>query len=427
MRTTVASRGAAGLFRETSPSRWPAPAGIAGRRLATEAHLSEACINEIASAAAQWALLLECAKPRPDPQRLAERLGAPLDWSSLLAFAEDHGVLGLGAARLANYDENVVSTENRERLRAWRRAHTVFTMNLCAEMFRLFDSFAAAGIEAFVIKGPVLSARCYGDPGLRQYGDLDLIVRDRDILRSTELMIGLGYEPSVPLTAIRARKIPGEYNFRQSSNKLLVEFHTERTFRYHPRPLPVEELFERQVRVNIDSHEVPALAPEDELILICIHGAKHFWEQLRYIADVAAFVSHQQLDWARVKSAAAEVGGERMLFVGLRLAADILGAPLPDRMAGQVRTDRTVGRLAGQIGRWLPAAGTAPPGIFERARFRMRMHGGLLSGPAYLFRLSFSPTQEDWVEGAENKRHWFLDALGRPFRLARKYGSDGKT
>ena len=50
-----------------------------------------------------------------------------------------------------------------------------------------------------------------------------------------------------------------------------------------------------------------------------------------------------------------------------------------------------------------------------------------MSAPAYLFRLSFSPTEDDWVEGAENKRHWFVDALGRPFRLARKYGRHGKS
>jgi hypothetical protein len=375
---------------------------------------------------AEWALLLECAKPQTDRQRLAERLRAPLKWASLIAFAEDHSILGLTAARLANYDENAVSLENRESLRAWRRAYTLFTMNLTAEMFRLFDGFAASGVEALVIKGPVLSGRCYGDPGLRQYGDLDLIVRNKDIQRSTELMISLGYEPSVPLTAIRAKKIPGEYVFRQSSTKLLVEFHTELTFRYHPRPLPLENLFQRQTRVNIDSHKVPALSPEDELMLICIHGAKHFWEQLSYIADVAAFVSRQELEWGRVMAAAAEVGGERMLYVGLRLAADLLGAPLPESVGAAVRSDRAVGRLAKQITRWLPAAGSAPPGIFERAMFRMRMGGGILFGVVYLFRLSLSPTEEDWVEGAENKRHWFLDALGRPFRLARKYGKDGK-
>jgi len=251
-------------------------------------------------------------------------------------------------------------------------------------------------------------------------------VRDKDIQRSTELMISLGYEPSVPLTAIRAKKIPGEYVFRQSSTKLLVEYHTELTFRYHPRPLPLEKLFERQARVNIDSHKVPALSLEDELMLICIHGAKHFWEQLSYIADVAAFVSGQELEWGRVMVAAAEVGGERMLYVGLRLAADLLDAPLPENIGALVRSDRAVGRLARQIMRWLPAAGSAPPGIFERAMFRMRMRGGIFSGVAYLFRLSLSPTEEDWVAGA-NERHWFLDALGRPFRLARKYGNDGKS
>lgn len=376
---------------------------------------------------AEWALLLECARPQPDLRRLAERLRAPLDWSSLVAFAEDHGVLGLVAALLVAYNENVIPLEHRDSVRAWRRAQTLFTMNLTVEMFRLFDSFAAAGVEALVIKGPVLSARCYGDPGLRQYGDLDLIVRDKDILRATELMLSLGYEASVPVSAIKAKKVPGEYVFRQSSTKLLVEIHTEGTFRYHPRPLPVEKLFGRQARVKVDPLDVPALSPEDELILICIHGAKHFWERLSYVADVAAFVSMQELDWRRVKLAAEEVCGKRMLHVGLRLAADLLGAPLPENVAAEVRSDSAVGRLAKQIIQWLPAAGSAPPGIFERAMFRIRMRGGIFSGAAYLIRLSFSPTEEDWVEGAENERHWFLDALGRPFRLARKYGNDGKS
>ena len=375
---------------------------------------------------AEWALLLECAKPQLDLARICERLRGPLAWPSLIALAENHGVLGLTAARLAKCDEHVLPANHRDNLRAWRRSYALYTMNLTAEMTRLFDSFAADGVEALVIKGPVLSARCYGDPGLRQYGDLDLIVRDADMLRSTELMIELGYESSVSLAAIRAKKIPGEYVFRQSATKLLVEFHTELTFRYHPRPLPIEKLFKRQARVNIDGHEIPALSPEDELVLICIHGAKHFWEQLSYIADVAAFVSNQQLDWGRVESAAEEVAAERMLHVGLRLAAEVLGAPLPANVGGLIRADPTVGRLSRQVTQWLPAAGSAPPGIIGRAMFRVCMRGGILSGLVYLFRLSLSPTEEDWAEGAEHKRHWFLDALGRPFRLARKYGSDRK-
>jgi hypothetical protein len=375
----------------------------------------------------EWTMLVDCARPTVDVEQLNKSLRQSVNWSALLELAEAHGVLGLAATRLRDCSEAAVPPKIAQELRERHRAQVLLTLRLTAEMFRLFDCFAAAGLEALVIKGPALSARCYGDPAVRHYGDLDLIAREKDILRFTELMIGLGYEPSVPLDAIHAKKAPGEYAFRHQSTKLLVEFHTELTFRYHPRPIPLERLFKRQARVKIDAREIPALSPEDELILICIHGAKHFWERLSYIADVAAFVSKQELDWKRVKLAAGEVGGERMLYVGLRLAADVLGMSLPENITASVRTDPAVGRLARQVLQWLPAAGSAPPGIFTRAVFRMRMRGGIFSGPAYLLRLSFSPTEEDWVEGAENKRHWLLDALGRPFRLARKYGRDNKS
>ena len=374
----------------------------------------------------EWTLLVDCARTTVDVERLNKSLRQSVNWPALLELAEAHGVLGLAATRLRDCGEAAVPPKIAQELRERHRAQVLLTLRLTAEMFRLFDCFAAAGLEALVIKGPVLSARCYGDPGVRHYGDLDLIARDKDILRLTELMIGLGYDPSVPLNAIHAKKAPGEYAFRHRSMKLLVEFHTELTFRYHPRPIPLERLFKRQSRVKIDAREIPALSPEDELILICIHGAKHLWERLSYVADVAAFVSRQELDWKRVKLAADEIAGECMLYVGLRLA-DVLGAPLPESIAGSVRTDPAIERLARQVLQWLPAAGSTPPGIFTRAIFRMRMCGGIFSGPAYLFRLSFSPTEEDWVEGVEKSRHWLLDALGRPFRLARKYGRDNKS
>jgi hypothetical protein len=54
------------------------------------------------------------------------------------------------------------------------------------------------------------------------------------------------------------------------------------------------------------------------------------------------------------------------------------------------------------------------------------MRGGLLAAPAYLLRLSLSPTEEDWQAGGEISDNRLLDTLRRPFRLARKYGRGGK-
>src|SRR5260370_1680531 len=110
-----------------------------------------------------------------------------------------------------------------------------------------------------------------------------------------------------------------------------------------------------------------------------------------------------------------------MLHTGLRLAADLLKAQLPDKVQAIMQADVGAVRLAEQPCKWLPAAGSVPPGLFERAAFRLRMRGGLLSAPAYLLRLSVSPTEEDWKVATGKNRPGFLDAIRRPFRLARKY------
>jgi hypothetical protein len=369
----------------------------------------------------EWLVLIECVAPRANIDRLADLLEDSFNWPVFLRRAEDHVVVPLVAERLENCDPALIPPEIRARLRESRRAYAACSLQMTAELVRLLVRFAGAGLEALLTKGPALSVRCYGDPGMRQYGDLDLIVREKDIRRATQAMLDLGYEPRVPLTAIDAKKIPGEYAFRKPGTHLLVEFHTERTFRYHPRPLQIEKLFERRASVAIDGRDVPVLSLEDELVLICVHGAKHFWEHLMWIADVAALISRQAPDWDRATAVAREVGAERILRLGLRIACDELGAELPEQVEADVRSDRAVTNLAAQIESRLASREPRALGIMQRAAFRIRMRGGFLPGAAYLLRLSLSPTEEDWTPGKEGNRPAFLGAISRLLRLARKH------
>jgi hypothetical protein len=381
----------------------------------------------VASFRNEWSALLECASPAQDRKRLIG-LFCSVDWTRLLALAEDHGVAGHLAASLRGLAEDLVPPEIRQALADRQRARNFLTLRLTAELFRILECFASEGIRALVVKGPVLAIQAYGDPAMRSYGDLDLLVRQRDIRRATELLSAAGFVPAIPLSAIDAGKIPGQYFFSMPDSQLIVELHNDRTLRYFPRRLPLEDFFARQIRVRVDAHDAPALSVEDELVLICIHGAKHFWERLMWIADVAALVSRQAgIDWQRVADSARSVGAERMLHAGLRLASDLLKTQLPGKVQVAVQADMVAARLARQCGKWLPAAGNTPPGLFERAVFRLRMRGGLFSAPAYLLRLSFSPTEEDWKDANEGSPHKFLDVVRRPFRLARKYGRDHKS
>src|SRR5712664_3295927 len=265
----------------------------------------------------EWSALIEVASPARDRQRLASFLRSS-DWARLLILAEEHGVTGHLTASLRGLEEGLIPPEIRQALVDRQRAQIFFTLRLTAELFRILEQFTSEGIGALVVKGPVLAVRAYGDPAMRAYGDLDLLVRQRDIRRATDLMMAAGYHAAVTFAAIDAGKIPGQYLFSRADSNLLVELHNDLTLRYFPRRLPLEAWFERQVCVQLDSREAPALSVEDELVLICVHGAKHLWERLMWIADVAALVSRQvNLDWDRAASSAKEVGAERMLHTGL--------------------------------------------------------------------------------------------------------------
>jgi Uncharacterised nucleotidyltransferase len=134
----------------------------------------------------EWRMLLECASPAPDPQRLSA-LTPSVDWSRLLTLAEDHGVMGHLTACLSELGEDIVPPATKQALIGRQREQVFFSLKLSAELFRILEQFASEKIGALVVKGPVLAIEAYGDPAMRSYGDLDLLVRQRDSRRATEI------------------------------------------------------------------------------------------------------------------------------------------------------------------------------------------------------------------------------------------------
>jgi len=350
-------------------------------------------------------------------------LAGELNWDTLLELADEHGVQGMLARRLDEAGYTGVPAAAREKLLARVRAQHLFTLSLTAELFRILDDFSKAHIDAIPVKGPVISQLAYGDPALRSFGDLDLLLRHRDIEAAIGRMKAMGFVLDAPVKALQAGKIPGEYLFRKTGTPRLVELHTEKTFRHYPEPMQIEEMIGRKRRMQLDAREVPALSLEDEMVFDCVHGGKDFWERLMWVSDVAAILAtYPEIDWKKARGAAVEVGAERMLFTGLQLAAVVLGSRLPQGIAEAIQRDPEIQTLCGEIQRWLPYAGCRAPGVAARAAYRVKMGGGGITGVAYLMRLSLSPTEDDWEDGGERKS-WFWETLRRLFRLVRKYGS----
>jgi Uncharacterised nucleotidyltransferase len=373
----------------------------------------------------EWPVLCACVAPSADQEPIRQLLGAPFDWDVLLELAEEHSVQGILAKRLQQLGFVGVPAAARKKLQDRMRNQHLFTLSLTAELFRVLDDFSEAGLEAMVIKGPVTASVAHGDPALRGFGDVDLLLRQQDIANASRRMQAQGFEAHVSDRAIQAGQVPGEYVFRRPGTHRMVEIHSQQTFRYYPNGMPIDGLFQRKRMIELEGREVPALSLTDEVIFHCVHGAKDFWGRLMWISDLASLAkNHPGIDWQSTWRAAADCGATRMVSVGLLLGADVLAMPLPTAIAERIERDHASKRLCTEIQTWLPFGGGRSPSLHGRALYRMSMAGGGISGMKYLLRLSLLPTEEDWSVGKHHSRSWFWDALKRPFRLMRKYGSE---
>ena len=375
-------------------------------------------------------LLLYCARTCLDPYsagRIRALAGGKLDWPYLLELAAEHCVLPLLYSKFKAVCSDKVPPQWTEQLLEAFQQNTRRNLFLTAELLRILEAFRANGITAIPYKGPVLAEQAYGNLAYRQFADLDIVIRQRDVARAYELLTAQGYRSEVNARTVGQAaqgKIPGQYLFVGDARRSIVELHTEATLRYFPTPPDLEALSRRTEAVSVASREVLTFSGEDALPILCVHGSKHFWERLLWICDIAQLAHIPRgLDWEVALEQARRLGAERMTLLGLHLANGLLGAAVPDPILRRVQEDRVVRSLAAQVCRKFFRESSAAPGATQRFLFRARMRGNLWEGLGYVFRLATAPTEEDWSQVQLMGPLSPLYGVLRPFRLLRKYGT----
>ena len=386
--------------------------------------------TSIQSAHPEFELLLACARTSIDADtaaRIERLLEHTIDWEDLIATARQHGVVPLVFQTLqSNFAARVPANALAE-LRGCYRAGAQQSMVLAGELLRVLGGLATGGIKALPLKGPALAALAYGKLALRSFGDLDVLVRDRDVLAAKQLLLGLGYAPETPMSRRHERlhlQTHYVYTFVHNESHVIVELHYRIRPRYFSFALTAEQLWEQLVPITVGREEVLSLAPENLLLFLCAHGANHCWERLAWICDIAELLrSYPTLDWPKVMGRARAAGGERMLLLGLRLAHDLLGAQLPPAIADRLRCDQIVSLLMAQVVERLQALEEQPPGLFEAALFHLRARERWRERLQYCARVATITSAEDWALVPLPAPFAFVYSLLRPFRLAGTYGS----
>ncbi len=124
----------------------------------------------------------------------------PLDWELLLSDAAHHSVTPLLVKQLAAVAGDALSPARLKQLKDLARAAVVRSLAFTAELVAILDLFRSEGLQAIPYKGPVLGEQAYGDFTLREFEDLDLILRQKDMPKANHLITNLGYRAKYPWT-----------------------------------------------------------------------------------------------------------------------------------------------------------------------------------------------------------------------------------
>jgi hypothetical protein len=377
----------------------------------------------------EQALLLACSRTQIDDSAASgiRALAATVtDWPSLTKAAANHKVWPLLYRALVAVCPEVLPPEVMDSLRKEYLGHGVRNLRRARELVQVMNALRERNIPCLAYKGPVLAECVYGDLSLRQFVDLDVLVRRSSLGAALETLATLGYALQLEKGAPKAAYLQSMHHYALAhEDGGMLELHWDIAERYFAFSLPTEDLWERRQTARLIKQEIFTLRAEDNLIALAVHGCKHGWEQLSLVCDVAELARvRQDMDWALALRRARDKGGERMVLLALRLAHDALEAPLPDIVRQRMDTDPAAGRIAAQVRARLFAPDQSTPDASERVRF-FRLHiqarERFRDRARSLLHLIFTPSQEDWESLALPNSLSFLHYLFRPLRLAAKH------
>jgi hypothetical protein len=292
------------------------------------------------------------------------------DWPGLTDMALRHGVMPLLYTSLSATCPEVVPRAALDCLRQHFHTNVQRNLFLASTLRKLLRLLEAHGILAIPYKGPVLATVAYGHLALRQFADLDLLVRPQDANRARALLFAHGYRWQHGRAPMRWPGLLKVYELLSADGQVLVELHWALTSATFFCPLDPAPWWTRLETVGLLETPVRSLAREDLLLILCIHGAKHHWSRLGWICDVAALLRvSPQLNWERCLAQASQCGGKRMLALGLSLAHDLLGASLPAAVERWIQTEAAVPWLAAQVRAELFTATANPPNAWDHPAF----------------------------------------------------------
>jgi len=288
-------------------------------------------------------LLCDFLSGRKIPEARLEKL-SPADGESLVDWALRFKVGGLFYREIKsrNFPTELIPVDARNRLREAYRNRATMNTSLFFDALKVLKSLADNQLPVIALKGLSLAKNIYGDIALRPMSDMDLLVKEEDLVRAGRTLQTLGYKqyfPSWESTLKTYHHLPPFKN----KNGAMIELHWNIVTPDSPIKVDLDGLWERACLIKVDNVEVRAFSLEDLFLHLCIHACFHLQTGIDLIplCDIAGLIktSADKIDWQIVIERATRWGGQKCVYLMLLLVRELMGAAPPDKIMSEIKPD----------------------------------------------------------------------------------------
>jgi hypothetical protein len=380
-------------------------------------------------------LLLCCARTHIEPKtaaRIRTLLEQDIDWAYLIQTAARHGVIPLLYQSLSSTCPEAVPKAILSQLRNYFHTNAQRNLFLSKELLLLLELFDKHSIPAVPFKGLVLAAEAYGNLALRQICDLDILVHERDFIRTKELLISQGYRM---LNTSEHEAIFLQAQLLREDGLVNVDLHygipgtSAKLFEINTEPF-----WERLEQQSLAGTRILTLSPEDHLLVLCVEEYKDYGKMLAKHCNVAELIrANPHLDWDRFIQQVRTLRIKQIVYSGLLLVHEIVGTTLPSKILQTVK--------AAPVRRWLvtkmregffydvdsltKTSQSHPSYLWSIGRlnlYEILMMDSLRKRVGYCLSSVITPTKDDQTFLPLPASLSSLYYLVRPIRLVEKWG-----
>lgn len=353
-----------------------------------------------------------------------------LDWERVLTLAKQHALIPLLRTHLSSIPDIEIPPEINEQLIQQTRHLNALHLFQLAKMLQLQEELCELGIDALYYKGAILDQMLYDGKCLRLSSDLDFLIDQEDAPAIRDLLFEKGYRPKRAETLQQEKLLfrrYKDYGFVHPKTKHVIEVHWSVVEKQFSSRFDRQFFFNTQEQFIVNALPFSVMTKEDMLILLCLHGAIHEWDRLKWLGDIHELISSSpDLNWSRISEKARLWELSNVLYLGLWFANEWLGTETPAFILDSAKAHPVVRQLYMHVVRNFYRQYDCPDDAIMASLNRVTYHSSLPeTWSSRIFYLWLVVVNANMNDAHSIALPWWLSpayVILRPIRLAHKWG-----